>query len=77
MVCEELKNHIESMAIGIINIMPGKRFEGHYYHYWYDYPELQVGYNAERYYSWVNYDSGTGAISDFTWYPIIDDQLTR
>lgn len=83
-VCQELKDHQERLAKAVINLMPGKKFYGGYYHGWYTYPSIQVGYNARRYYSWVNYQPPSfftgyedAKVSGFSWWTDIDDTLAR
>ncbi len=83
-VCKELKEFQEKLAQSVIELFPDKKIEGGYYHSWYTYPNIQVDLNIRRYYSWVNY-SPTGLFSDydnsqitgFSWYPDLDDELTR
>lgn len=42
---------------------PGKKIFGAYFHSWYEYPSIQVGYKSRRWYSWNNYVMDYG---DFT-----------
>jgi len=83
-VCQELKNHQEKLARAAIAAMPDKKMYGCYYDSWYDYPSIQVGFNALYYYSWVNYSPTSyyttyeqAKVSGFSWYPLIDDKLER
>jgi hypothetical protein len=83
-VKQELKDFMEKLGRDVIEKMPSKKLYGHYYNYWYKYPALRIGYNANRYYSWTNYDDiedySSNAYelakpSTFRWYDFIDDEL--
>ncbi len=83
-VSEELKNHQERLAKSAIAVMPGKKFYGGYYHASYDYPSLKIGWQSTSYCTWVNYApasfSGSydkAILSDFAWFPLIDNNLSR
>jgi hypothetical protein len=81
-VCQELKDHQERLAKAVINRMPGKMFQGGYFYSWYEYPLIYEGYHDIRYYSWVNYqpffaDYEDAEVTGFTWWPDVDDTLTR
>ncbi len=83
-VCQELKNHQENLARAVTAFMPNKKFYGGYHYSWYKYPTLQLELQVRRYYSWTNYQPQSiltkyeeAFISDFSWYNLIDDELTR
>jgi len=79
----ELKDFMEKLARDVINKMPNTKLYGMYYYFWYDYPDFEIGYNAERHFSWVNYSPAgfsTNSYNDakitaFTWWSFIDDPL--
>lgn len=83
-VCLELQDLEEQVAKDLTATMPGKKFYGNYYVSGYEYPNIRAGFWAHRYYSWVNYAPQSvttsydqAAVSEFTWWPLIDDKLTR
>lgn len=83
-VCQELKDHQEALAHAAAAVMPAKKMYGGYYDSWYRYPNIKVDLITRHYYSWVNYNPASiitayndAHITEFTWYPLIDDKLTR
>lgn len=83
---QQLRDHQEKLAHGIIAAMPNKKFYGGYYDSWYKYPNLKVDLQTRKYYSWRNFDEpviGTdinqtynnAKIGPFRWYSLIDDTL--
>lgn len=83
-VCMELKNHQEELARAAIALMPDKKFNGGYYASWYKYPTLKLELITRHYYSWVNYTPTSALstydqtkVSQFQWYSLLDDSLTR
>lgn len=83
-VCQELKNHQEKLARTAIAAMPDKKMQGCYFDSWYKYPTIQVDLIMRIYYTWINYSPTSydttyeqAKVSGFSWYPLIDDKLTR
>jgi hypothetical protein len=83
-VCAELKTFMEKLGRAVITVLPGKKITCCYYDSWYRYPSIRVDLIIRQYYTWVNY-SPTSAltsydevkVTEFTWYPLIDDDLER
>ena len=79
---EKLREHAQNVYSVAAEVFPGKKLHGQYYTSWYEYPTLQVGFEARRYLSWQNYDEnllGSGdpyartSASTFRFVPLWDD----
>lgn len=53
---DKLRDHARSVYDAASKAYPGKKIRGEYYHGWYEYPTIQVGYKATSYLVWQNYE---------------------
>ncbi|MFJ7648494.1 hypothetical protein ACIQ1H_13105 [Lysinibacillus sp. NPDC097279] len=53
---QQLNDFIETMAKDVIEKMPNKKILGQNYEDWYTYPNIKIGLQSLKKYSWTNYE---------------------
>jgi hypothetical protein len=77
-----LRAHARTVYDVAAKAFPGTKIQGQYYRSWYEYPSIQVGFEARQYLTWQNYNDnllGSGntyeraTLSTFHFEPMWDD----